>query len=102
MALRQGGALIPLPEATTTAIGTVDANADFAVVPNPANDRVTISYTSGQVAVAAIYDMAGKLLIHSEKSLPASFNIASLAPGMYLIRFTNAEGVNFSKSFIKK
>ncbi len=78
----------------------------FSIVPNPAKDFATISFSkSFDKASIAVYDMAGKQVI--KQSLNAStstykLNTQSLKSGLYVIKVNTDKGIYNEKLLINK
>jgi hypothetical protein len=72
------------------------------VYPNPAGDLLFVRHAT-EVLSADILDLTGKVLIHEPGfQSPASINISSLSPGVYIIRTVDAGGRTGINRFIKK
>ena len=87
---------------TNTVTGSdVKKGLDYAIYPNPVEDRVTIQCTS-RLELVEIFDNSGKIL-RSWKcdSLHETLDVSDLPEGLYVLRGKTAEGV-FTQKIIKK
>ena len=87
-----------------TGISTLKSIPAIRLYPNPANSMITArsdAFKAGDVSVL-IYDIAGEVipLPYSISADQIRFNIADLAAGIYVIRFT-AGGLESRARFIK-
>jgi hypothetical protein len=60
-------------------------------MPNPANDRITLTNPNGKATQAMIYDMVGNLVLKT--ATVEAINIASLNTGSYILVAQDAAGV---------
>lgn len=68
----------------------------LSIYPNPAIDRVTIAFpNSNSTTIIMTYDLAGRLVLQEQTDKIGNYdlNIASLAPGNYMIVVQNKDGV---------
>lgn len=73
-----------------------NANQNFSVYPNPANNVITVSNVAG--AQISIYNLAGQEVASvASASANQAINVANLAEGMYVIRVANGNNVSTSK-----
>jgi hypothetical protein len=80
----------------------VNANSslnNLSIFPNPATTTLNITGLTTN-ASAAVYDISGKQLL-SQPLTTQAINISSLAPGLYFISITTAEG-SVVKKFVKE
>jgi hypothetical protein len=79
---------------------------DFFVYPNPAIDRIFISFNSGEFIDLEITDTIGKKFPVTTSPWSSSVDISGLTPGIYNLRVTrrsldgNIQGS--TQTFIKK
>lgn len=81
--------------------GLNDVSLDnVSFYPNPVNDVV---YIKGDVIACEVYDLVGKLLLSEEStSNIAALRVNDLTTGIYMIKFTSANGNVITKKLIKK
>jgi choice-of-anchor B domain-containing protein len=73
-------------------LGISDANnEDFALYPNPANNRITITSISNPLSQVEVFNILGQrvLYFNFEDSLSEDLNISNLKAGMYLVKINN-------------
>ena len=68
-----------------------ETRGDIKIVPNPANDKVTITLSNNMSGICEIlfYDVVGKLILSKELDCNQkihSFNIKNLSEGMYTVK----------------
>jgi photosystem II stability/assembly factor-like uncharacterized protein len=80
------------------AIENDDGN-NAILYPNPASIAITIDGFSNN-AMAEVYDISGNILI-SRKLIKNQIDISSLAPGLYFIKLSTAEG-SVVRKFVKE
>lgn len=72
--------------------------------PNPVQDQLHIASSEGALVKGnvQVYDLSGKLMLSSEVKpvFEMSLDVANLAPGMYNVRYTTAQG-SVNKKFMK-
>ncbi|MEO8589703.1 MAG: FG-GAP-like repeat-containing protein [Flavobacteriales bacterium] len=85
-------------EGVANSVGSL-AEATFAVAPNPATDVVFVSGVPPN-AMVEVADATGKRVMN-ERLLGNDLGVGGLAPGVYLLRVSTAQGVLTSK-FIKR
>lgn len=80
----------------------------WTVYPNPLNDllSVNIDLKQSSEVIAAVYDLAGHLMIKKTLMLTSGNNkieigVTSLSPGIYALRIHSAAGVNLNTKLIK-
>jgi photosystem II stability/assembly factor-like uncharacterized protein len=75
---------------------TPDLSHKYKVFPNPANERLSISY-SGFVAASTmvrLYDISGKLILEKPLAMAeTSLNISQLDKGIYVLKIEEENGV---------
>jgi hypothetical protein len=80
----------------------------FSVYPNPASDKISLSYLSNEEVVVnvSVYDMTGRKIISADNQhFQNSFmdlDIANYAPGVYLINISDGKNINDRIKFIKR
>ena len=81
-------------------------NQSFSIIPNPANDFATISFSKTiDKATLAVYDITGKQVIIKSLSGSSSsyrLNTLSLKSGLYVIKVNTATGNYNEKLLINK
>lgn len=89
VALPTGGALVPLPTATT-GINNVAAKAlAFSIAPNPANNTISINGIDVNSNVnITVTDISGRV-VKSVNNAGAQINISDLNSGVYFLRADN-------------
>ena len=85
---------------TSTAIQDVNANAAFAVYPNPANNLLQISVLeTGSPQSLKVFDMLGNQIISQPvENAVTSLDISNFASGVYFVSLNN----HLTKKFIKE
>lgn len=88
---------IDIPQQRPSGTGTIVADQSFSLYPNPAHNELMIRYGGdNQEMQVAIQDITGRVLFTEEKVMlgqqPYALGTAQLAPGVYVIAITNAEG----------
>lgn len=88
------------PYAAPTAVSDVNAN-QFALYPNPANDKLYIQGLQKSSYQIAIFSMEGKL-VYSENLLDKNFvEINSLSKGNYIMKVIDANNTSSVLKFYK-
>lgn len=87
-----------------TAVGLDQPLADeFSIYPNPATDRITISYDQFEAAPAdyRLFDAAGQLISKSQiQKANTEISLQDLMSGQYFIKF-NVEGKEATRQIVK-
>ena len=86
---------------TSTSISDPQAQG-FKVYPNPASDRISVSF-EGKAATIRVLNLAGQVMLeqsHDNASGQTHINISSLKPGTYILQII-AEGKVLPAVFIK-
>ena len=93
---------------TVTSVNDYSGVTDLSVFPNPASDRLNVSFVTDEVSSieCKILDMTGKLLyskhIESDGGLiEESVNVSDFATGIYFLRIETAKGTTIEK-FVKE
>ena len=93
---------------TITAVNDLSGVTDLKVFPNPASDRLTVSFVTEDASYihCKILDMTGKLLydnkIDSDGGLvEESVNVSDFASGIYFLRIETPKGATIEK-FVKE
>ena len=86
-------------------VGVNDASSDktaFAMHPNPASDRITVSISGEGSSSLFITDVSGKtvMTLEANQAGPFSVNIESLEAGLYFMELRNEQGA-VTRKFIK-
>lgn len=63
--------------------------AEISLYPNPANDRVRISYGMGETFTAIVYDLSGREVMTRQGSGVLTLNVATLPGGVYMVRIAD-------------
>jgi hypothetical protein len=87
----------------TTHFGTMDIN-QFIIYPNPSSDYIEVSKLKNLLFENFKFSIYGSNGISIRNDVSNSENpvdISDLPPGLYIIRFYNIKGINFTKKFIK-
>ena len=85
-------------ECVPTGINSIEtvANNSFAVFPNPAMDRVTIS-SSEPIAQTKLYNLNGQLVLQTTET---EINVSALSAGIYIIHAQTANGQLLTAKFV--
>lgn len=93
---------------TVTAVNDYSGVTELSVFPNPASDRLNVSFLTNEVSSidCKILDMTGKLLynkhIESDGGLvEESVNVSDFATGIYFLRIETPKGTTIEK-FVKE
>ena len=78
---------------------------NILLYPNPASDRVYISFRSGKPPTGEfrMFDAAGKLVRRFEpggKSMEIDLNVGMHPPGLYILNYTDKRGERWSERLI--
>lgn len=79
-----------------------EEDIDLTIYPNPATDRVTISFTHSGEHTLRLLDLSGRT-VHSENLIPTSgiqetiIDLSEISAGHYLLK-VDGEGVSISKT----
>ena len=68
------------------------STGDFALTPNPATNRLTITSKNETISQVAIYNVLGQLVMNNSFSnnFSETLNISNLNSGIYLVKINNA------------
>lgn len=74
-----------------------------SLYPNPAHDQLTLEVkTPGQNTIAELYDVTGRMICAVQlKDTKTQLEIATLNPGIYVLKLRNEKGVE-TKRFVKE
>ena len=93
---------------TVTAVNDYAGVNDLSVFPNPATDRLNISFVmeDENPVFCKILDMTGKLLYNKSIEstgglIEESVNVSEFAKGIYLLRIETSKGTTIEK-FVKE
>ncbi len=90
----------------TTGINEQEQASDFVLYPNPANDKLYITFAdaSTQVLSVKIMDAVGQLVYAASKPLTQDgMDVSQLAPGIYILQMTDEKTkASAMKKFIKQ
>ncbi len=101
VALRKGGALIPLPAISTGSVSSLGQQVDIVIFPNPATNTVNINAISGNYRTIDLLDLNGKLINSASNVNKVSFNTTALPQGFYLVKLIDNNGIITVKQFTK-
>ncbi|MBC8046345.1 MAG: T9SS type A sorting domain-containing protein [Fimbriimonadaceae bacterium] len=82
-----------------TGIQNVISEDDFLVYPNPATDRINISYSGSFITEIRIYDVSGKLI--REYPYSNELNISDLEAGVYFVKLYSENKLIAQKKMIR-
>ncbi len=89
VALPTGGALVPLPTATTSINNVAAKGLAFSIAPNPANNTISINGMDVNSNVnITVTDISGRV-VKSVNNTGAQINISDLNSGVYFLRADN-------------
>lgn len=89
VALPTGGALVPLPTATTSINNVAAKGLAFSIAPNPANNTISINGIDVNSNVnITVTDISGRV-VKSVNNAGAQINISDLNSGVYFLRADN-------------
>ena len=79
----------------TTAIGIAEETIEIPILfayPNPAQNQVTVAYSSEQTTVLRMYSLTGRLMMEQtlKNQTTINFDISNFVPGLYIL--TDTEG----------
>ena len=66
---------------------------EFAVYPNPANDRVKIINLNNEELEITLLSIDGKAILKKRVIHETELNVSDIPPGMYLSKALNDEGL---------
>jgi hypothetical protein len=78
------------------------AKAQLTLYPNPATDRCTLKWPSGETGRLTVIDAAGRVV--SSQAVEAGFvelDVAAWASGLYALRFETATGSLYTGRLLK-
>ena len=75
------------------------ASTDFIIVPNPAQDQITVTSVNTELTEIIITDVMGKIMYseESDKVDSSTINLSGFSEGMYFVRINN----NTTKKILK-
>lgn len=79
-----------------------DIETSIKIYPNPVADRLVIDSGNLNESTCYIRDLSGRVLINKNITGKSTVDVASLAPGLYLIELRRANQLIFSDKIIKK
>lgn len=101
VAPRMGGVMIPLPVVSTTSVASVTTNNRFSLAPNPTQNVLNVTATNEGIQSIAIVDLQGRIINEVTGVNAATFNVASLATGTYMVAVTDNTGFRTLEKFVK-
>jgi hypothetical protein len=76
--------------------------AEISIYPNPATDKISISYHADTEATLSLYNIHGlELMSITITQATSDVNISMLAPGPYLVKIHNAESSFVQRLIVK-
>lgn len=100
VALSSGGALIPLPESTTSGINEENI-VSLAVYPNPAQDFIKIKGLSSSFVDISIIDVSGRIVWEANQYTNNLIDVSMLSNGYYQLMISDAGNISQIK-FVKQ
>jgi len=79
-----------------TGVSTIEKNINAVIYPNPANNSINIEVENGQSFVATLLDLNGRKIKESTRS----FDVSTLANGIYLINVITETGSASFKVYV--
>lgn len=97
------GALIPLPESTSTGIDEL-FGSELDIYPNPATDIINIDGIDLQFATVTIFDVTGRVVSTStfDNLSASSINVSNLPTGSYQLVISDNSQIITNTKFIKQ
>ncbi len=83
-------------------------NVEMQLLPNPAQEHTTVSFSSAiTIDAITIFDIHGRLIQtisgnHAPQGNSYDVNVSTLQPGLYIIKALDVEGVSYEKQLIVK
>lgn len=76
----------------------LNRHSDFKIFPNPANDKVTITF-SGSISEISFIDNLGRIILTKSGAFEneTELDISFLNPGVYLVRLASVEKTQYLK-----
>ena len=100
VALSSGGALIPLPESTTSGINE-DNIVSITVYPNPAQDFIKINGLSSSFVDISIIDVSGRIVWEANQYTNDVIDVSMLSNGYYQLMINDVGNILQTK-FVKQ
>lgn len=88
---------IPLP---VNAIDDAE-DAGFAIMPNPASDKITVQTPYGDNANVTITDMLGRRMVTKQMNGSTTIDVSDLPRGTYVVTIETTEGRNMKKLMLR-
>lgn len=89
------------PEKTTVSTWPQLEELSFTVVPNPANDHLTIQHENMEEPVdILITDLQGRQMMYTTRTTQSRLDISSLLPGVYYVRISRDGAVGTQKLMV--
>ena len=87
---------------TDTGVSTLDADVEWSVHPNPANDLMTVRVKRATLESAALIDIFGKTVLQeSLAGAESTFSTTGLPSGVYFLKIITDKGAFTRKTIIK-
>jgi hypothetical protein len=83
-----------VPKAVAASVAATTNNYEASITPNPASEKVSITFTPAVSAGITIVDVSGRIVYKEEIERRTSVDIstANFAPGMYYIKISGTDG----------
>jgi hypothetical protein len=78
-------------------LGMDEVGFYWSLYPNPVTQSITISTPHAVQATIDVYTVSGRLVLSTEKILPAELDLNSLSSGTYILKMKTAEGITTKK-----
>jgi hypothetical protein len=102
VALREGGALIPLPKLENpTSVESLTNNSAAQVFPNPVSDYLNV-VSAVDLSRITIMDITGRVVTQLNGNKQARIDVSNLSQGIYMVRLETINGEVSTKKIIKE
>ena len=75
--------------------------SSIKIVPNPVNDKCTITVNDFKDAKLFLYDVTGRILLQQNFNTQETINTSSLTPAMYVVQIKDAKGNSLKQKIVK-
>lgn len=83
-------------------VNELELNNSFDMYPNPANQQITLTASTGMLNTVFVYDVTGKLVVaQNVNAVSTKISVASLPKGIYMVEVKSTEGVEVEKLIIE-